>query len=86
MTAANKPSLLSGREAVIFYSWKKAQSVLDEMSGIVKQTSPPKERAVSDYENLVSLINQNMKLWGIRVAPNVWGGGVEVSSGYCSSR
>lgn len=68
MTAANKPSLLSGREAVIFYSWKKAQSVLDEMSGIVKQTSPPKERAVSDYENLVSLINQNMKLWGIRVA------------------
>lgn len=35
---------------------------------LLKQTSPPKERAVSDYENLVSLINQNMKLWGIRVA------------------
>lgn len=25
------------------------------------------QRAVSDYENLVSLINQNMNLWGIRV-------------------
>ena len=35
---------------------------------LLKQTSLPKERAVSDYENLVSLINQNMKLWGIRVA------------------
>ena len=35
---------------------------------LLSKPAPPKKRAVSDYENLVSLINQNMKLWGIRVA------------------
>ena len=34
-----------GERLLFFYSWKKAQSVLDEMSGIVKANQPPKRKS-----------------------------------------